>query len=289
MGAGGVSLTEECSVGCENTFTERYAIKMIIPQIIGGLGNQMFQYAVGRTLALERDVPLRLDISAFANYGLHQGFELSTVFNCSPDIATKEDIQNILGWRTNIAMSRNMLMRRLVAILPGTKFIIEPHFNYWSEINDVPQNCYLVGYWQSEKYFQAAAEVIRNDFTFKSPLISRNAELANRIANVNAVSLHVRRGDYAENKKTNAMHGLCSVDYYRAAIQYVTGKVERPCFFIFSDDIAWAERNLKMDFPCQYIDHNQGAESYNDMRLMSLCKHHIVANRLFQLVGGVAQ
>lgn len=257
---------------------------MIVSQVIGGLGNQMFQYAVGRTLTLERGVPLRLDICGFANYALHQGFELPSIFNCVPDIATKEDIQKILGWRSS-SIFRKMLVRPRAAMFRGSQFVVEPYFDYWSEINDVPRDCYLTGYWQSEKYFQAAASVIRNDFSFKSPLVNRNAELAEDIAKGNAVSLHVRRGDYAKNKKTNATHGLCSLDYYRAAIRYVSGRVKSPYFFIFSDDIAWVKDNLKMDFPCQFVDHNQGAESYNDMRLMSLCRHHIIANSSFSWWG----
>lgn len=244
----------------------------------------MFQYAVGRSLTLERGVPLRLDIFGFDNYGLHQGFELPKVFNCPLDVATKEDIQSILGWRAT-SILRKILMRRKGAMFRGAQFVVEPYFHYWSGIKDVPRDCYLSGYWQSEKYFRAMASVIRTDFTFKSSLVNLNAELADQIAKVNAVSLHVRRGDYVKNKKTNATHGLCSLDYYRGAIRYVSGRVKQPCFFIFSDDISWVKDNLKMDFPCHYVDHNQGVESYNDMRLMSLCKHHIIANSSFSWWG----
>jgi len=129
------------------------------------------------------------------------------------------------------------------------------------------------------------ASQIRADFTFQLPLENKNAELAKQINQVSAVSLHVRRGDYANNPKTTATHGLCSLDYYRAAIRHVSDRIEQPYFFIFSDDIGWVKDNLKMDFPCQYVDHNQGAESYNDMRLMSMCKHHIIANSSFSWWG----
>src|SRR6267154_5660699 len=111
---------------------------------------------------------------------------------------------------------------------------------------------------------------MRADVTFKHSLANRNAEVAEQISQVNAVSLHIRRGDYVKPPGTNATHGLCSLEYYHAAVQYVANRVEQPCFFIFSDEIVWAKDNLKMDMPCQYIDHNHGSESYNDMRLMSL-------------------
>jgi len=257
---------------------------MIVSRIIGGLGNQMYQYAAGRAISLVRDTSLRLDISGFADYGLHQGFELQRVFGCPAEIASEAHVRGILGWQFSPGI-RRVMTRSSMAAFRRKGFIVEPHFLYWPGIKKVARDCYLVGYWQSEKYFQDAASVIRADFTFKSPLANRNAELAEQIGQANAVSLHVRRGDYAKNPKTNATHGLCSLDYYQAAIQYVTDRVEQPYFFIFSDDIAWVKDNLKMDFPCQYVDHNQGAESYNDMRLMSLCQHHIIANSSFSWWG----
>jgi hypothetical protein len=82
-----------------------------------------------------------------------------------------------------------------------------------------------------------------------------------------------------------ATHGLCPISYYQNAINYISAQVEQPYFFIFSDDMGWAKENLKMDLPCIYIDHNHGAESYNDMRLMSLCQHHIIANSSFSWWG----
>lgn len=257
---------------------------MVISNIIGGLGNQMFQYAAGRALSLVRGQPLRLDISGFAGYGLHQGFELERVFNCPVESATSAEVRSILGWQFPAGI------RRVVAH-PAMKkfrrkgFVVEPHFHYWPGMANVSKDCYLFGYWQSEKYFQAHVAAIRDDFTFKPPMTIENAELAGQIAKENAVSLHVRRGDYAKNPKTTATHGLCSLDYYRAAIRYVAERVERPCFFIFSDDIGWVKDNLGMGLPCQYVDHNQGLESYNDMRLMSLCRHHIIANSSFSWWG----
>lgn len=105
------------------------------------------------------------------------------------------------------------------------------------------------------------------------------------MAQENAVSVHMRRGDFVSNPKSNAVHGVCPPEYYRAAIRTMAGQVEKPCFYIFSDDIAWAKDQLKLDFPCQSVEHNTGAESYNDMRLMSRCRHHIIANSSFSWWG----
>jgi hypothetical protein len=257
---------------------------MVITNLIGGLGNQMFQYAAGRALSLERNVSLRLDISGFENYGLHQGFELQRVFNCPAEIASEADVRGILGWQYSSSI-RQLLSRPSMAAFRREELVVESHFHYWQEIKNVPNDCYLTGYWQSEKYFLEVTTQMRGDFSFRLPLENQNAELAKQINQVNAVSLHVRRGDYAHNPKTTETHGLCSLDYYQAAIQYVSERVTPPHFFVFSDDISWVKSNLKIDFPCEYVDHNHRAESYNDMLLMSMCQHHIIANSSFSWWG----
>lgn len=257
---------------------------MVIVNLIGGLGNQMFQYASGRAIALLHDTALKLDISGFTNYGLHQGFELERIFTCPVEIASEADISRVLGWQSS-SVIRRLALKPNMTILRRRELVIEPHFQYWHGIKNVLKDCYLTGYWQSEKYFLEVAGQIRKDFSFKLALENCNVELLEQINKVNAVSLHVRRGDYANNPNTTATHGLCSIAYYQAAIRYVAERVNRPVFFIFSDDIEWVKSNLKIDFPCHYVEHNHGAESYNDMRLMSSCQHHIIANSSFSWWG----
>ena len=259
-------------------------MNVVISHIIGGLGNQMFQYAAGRALSLEYGVPLRLDVSGFAGYGLHQGFELQRVFNCPGEIAAEAEVRGILGWQYS-SVIRRVVSRPGMAAFRRKGFVVEPFFSYWPDICRIPKDSYLFGYWQSDKYFQAHAPVIRADFAFKSPLADKNAELGEQIGRENAISLHVRRGDYVKNPKTTATHGLCSPEYYQSAIQYVIDRVERPSFYIFSDDPAWVRENMKIKYPSVYVDHNLGAESYNDMRLMSMCRHHIIANSSFSWWG----
>lgn len=261
-----------------------FQVRVIVSQIIGGLGNQMFQYAAGRVLSLERGHSLRLDISGFGRYGLHQGFELQRVFNCPVEIATEADVRGLLGWQFSPGI-RRVLSRPGMAAFRRAGFVVEPHFHFWRGIRNVPSDCYLVGYWQSEKYWLEQAAQIRADFSFSSTLKDRNAEVAGQINQVNGVSVHVRRGDYANNPRTNAAHGLCSPEYYQTAIQCIAGRVDYPHFFVFSDDVEWTREHLKLSFPCQYVDHNHGAESYNDMRLMSLCRYHIIANSSFSWWG----
>ena len=257
---------------------------MIITKIIGGLGNQMFQYAAGIALALEKNTTLALDVSGFENYKLHQGFELQRVFNNVFEIASKADIQRLLGWQSSLRVQR-IVSRKPFSLLRNKNFIVEPHFQYWPGINCLTGDCYLSGYWQSEKYFSEVADQVRKSFTFQIPLENYNAEIAKQINQVSSVSLHVRRGDYANNPKTTSTHGLCSLDYYKSSISYLTERVQQPEFFIFSDDIEWVKNNLRIDYPHQYVEHNFGSESYNDMLLMSMCQHHIIANSSFSWWG----
>jgi len=257
---------------------------MVISQIVGGLGNQMFQYAAGFTVAMQANDRLLLDVSAYNQYKLHQGFELERVFCLNSDFAETSDIQQLLGWQSSPFIRRILVKARLNNLFPN-RYIGEPHLHYWSGIRKLQTNCYLAGYWQSEKYFGSTEGRIRKAFSFCRPLEGENKDVAEHIFNVNAVSLHVRRGDYATNPKTNMMHGLCSIEYYQEAIKYLVERIDAPVFFIFSDDINWVKDNLKLNFPATYVQHNQGRNSYIDMQLMSLCQHNIIANSSFSWWG----
>jgi hypothetical protein len=259
-------------------------MSVIILQVIGGLGNQMFQFAAGRALSIARNAPLLLDVGDFAGYQLHQGFELDRVFSCPVKLAEAQEIYAILGWQSS-RLARRFFAHPSLFFLRSRHFIIEPHFHHWPGVSDLSLPCYMMGYWQTERYFAKVASRIRADFTFRQCLTGSNFEIAQEIKGVNAVSLHIRRGDYASNPKTLSTHGICSLAYYEAAIRYIIERVEAPHFFVFSDDMDWARENLNIDLPCRYVDNNHGAESYNDMRLMSLCRHHIIANSSFSWWG----
>jgi hypothetical protein len=248
------------------------------------MGNQMFQYAAGRALALKKRNNFRLDVSDFARYPLHNGFELRRIFNIPEEDATESEVRKILEWQYPKIL-RTATKRSWMKPFRATGFIVEPHFEYWRGIENTPDDCYLLGYWQSDKYFAEAASEISQAFTFRLPLGERNGQLTERIQASNSVSLHVRRGDYVSDPRTSQVNGACSMDYYEAAVGYVAQRVPEPHFFIFSDDIAWVRENLRVGHLCTYVDNNKGSDSYNDMRLMSFCRHNIVANSSFSWWG----
>ncbi len=257
---------------------------MIISHLIGGLGNQMFQYAVGRRISLVRELPYFIDIQDFDGYTLHNGFELKQVFNIDVPIADSCDVQKVLAWRAFGPLRRKLFHEKFIKFR-GKHLFVDSLKNCRYQLTDFPNNCYLMGNWQSERYFADISKIIRDDFSFKLPLKDINAELAELIDRTTAISLHVRRGDIASNPTSLAVHGLCDLDYYRSAIEYISAKIPNPEFIIFSDDIEWVRDNLHMDYPSHYIEHNNGLESYNDMHLMSLCDHHIIANSSFSWWG----
>lgn len=252
---------------------------MIVSKIIGGLGNQMFQYAAARALSLKHGASLRLDLRGFKNYKLHQGFELSSIFNINAPAVSKQELKLILGWQS-FELCSNFLRRKSLRVLRKKAFVCEPHFEYWSGFSNIGDNVYIDGYWQSERYFNEYSDQIRKDFTFSSPLSLENSRVASLIDAVDSVSLHVRRGDYVTNPK-NKFLDVCNLTYYKNAVAEIMGTVVKPHFFVFSDDLDWVRDNIIINSEVTYVDNNRGLASCNDMRIMSLCKHNITANSTF--------
>lgn len=245
----------------------------------------MFQYAAGRALAARHNVQLKLDICMFDEYSIHNGFELSSIFNIDASVAKDQEIKRMIGWRTT-RIGRRLLGKMRFPLLEGKNYSAEKQISFNEQFFSLPKHCYLVGYWQSERYFKDYESLIRKNFTFNRPMKSKNIELSERIRDLpGAVSIHIRRGDYVTNAKTKAVHGTCSKEYYKRAIRRIKELVDDPVYFIFSDDPEWVRCNFYIDGEHCMVNHNCGNQGYNDMRLMSLCKHHIIANSSFSWWG----
>jgi hypothetical protein len=256
---------------------------MIITHLTGGLGNQMFQYAIGRKLSCMHKVPLKLDISGFREYTLRT-YRLSH-FAIPADFASDFDIENVkFHNRTGLLRALDSLTSRFQPYNLRNVYK-EPFFPYDPNILKCKNHVYLEGYWQTEKYFKDIEETIRRDFTFVEEPDPRNQMLADQIRGSDSVSIHVRRGDYVTNPTTNAYHGTCSEDYYKNAIQIIKNRVNQPQFFIFSDDQTWVREHLDTGYPTVLVDFNGPDKDYEDLRLMSLCQHHIIANSSFSWWG----
>jgi hypothetical protein len=260
---------------------------MIICNLVGGLGNQMFQYACARALSLYLKAPLKFTTDVLGASKAHNGFELNNVFGLKLEIASGQDLARLIGWGRSLPVVRRALAKRPFSWLACRGFLGEPHFRYWpSLIERARQGGYMQGYWQSELYFSEYSARIRNEFSFKEDLKGANLQIAHAILRGSSISLHIRHGDYVSNSKTLSVHGTCSPEYYYSAIETLLQRCPDARLFAFSDDPQWVLQVLKPRYPdLVLVDHNKGKESYNDMRLMSMCNHHIIANSSFSWWG----
>jgi len=256
---------------------------MIIVKIIGGLGNQLFQYAVGRHLAEIHKTELKIDILGFKAYKLHK-YSLWP-FNIQEKFASAEEVAVFGVRRRGIAERAIRRVLRRPPKFPPTYIREKQGSQFDPDVLNLSDVVYLYGSWQSEKYFKNIEEIIRKEFTVKFPLEGKNLELAEQIESCEAVSLHIRRGDYISDPKTNEVHGVCGLDYYLCCVEKLTATVGNPHFFVFSDEPEWARDNLGLHYPTTIVAHNGADKNYEDMRLMSQCKHHIIANSSFSWWG----
>jgi hypothetical protein len=256
---------------------------MKIVNVIGGLGNQMFQYAFA--IAISRRFPeqqTKITTQAFRGYPLHNGFEIERIFSTPLSHANYKELLHcgypFFNYRSWQICSH---------LLPKRKQMCIELFdsNFRSDVLSRPDYTYYDGYWQNEKYFVDYAEDVRKTFTFPS-FDEDNHHVAAFLQSEESVSIHVRRGDYLG---IGAYSGICTIDYYREAIL----EIKRQCssvslFCIFSDDVDWCTRHLSPlmgQTPFKIVDWNKDKNSFRDMQLMSCCKHNIIANSSFSWWG----
>jgi len=249
---------------------------MIIIKLNGGLGNQLFQYSLGRKLSLKNNDVFKLDLSDFTadnprSYSLGE-------FNIIENFASDEDINKI---------KKSGVWKLIDKLKPYCKrsAIKYQGYDFDPNILKLSGNFYLDGYWQSEKYFQDIENIIRKEITLKESLSSKYTELIDKIKNSDSVSVHIRRGDYITNKKFSKVYNLLDEKYYQKSVKFITEKISYPHFFIFSDDINWVKRNIDIPYPKTFVSGENEIKNYEELILMSLCKHNIIANSSFSWWG----
>lgn len=259
---------------------------MFIVDIIGGLGNQMFEYAFAQALKHHYKTEVALHIGGFADIKDNRGFELERIFKIDePVIRDYKEIRHL----TNHSNSFSEKLRRKLFGLRKTHFSEKMHRFDPDALNlKVRKATFMEGLWQDEAYFKDIEDVIRQKFQFIPPLDTVNQEIVDKMHKTNSVSLHVRRGDYVSNPQYAAILGnICSREYYETALSELKKDETDVVLFVFSDDIAWVQKEFTF-LPQEnitFIEHNKGLDSYKDMQLMSNCKHNIVANSTFSWWG----
>ena len=245
---------------------------MIIIKIKGGLGNQLFQYAVGRALAIHHRLPLKLDLTIFKTYKLHR--YLLDQFAIQADIATEDEIIKLKG-RNNVLFSA----LRKAGLVKRKSYLKEKRSSYFDASVFKKDDVYLDGYWQNELYFSDIREELLRDLTSISSMSELGVVYMEGIKNSNSVSLHVRRGNYLNLKNFNVL----DINYYMKAVEYIRKNVEKPTFYIFSDDLEWCKNSLGFLDNCIFVDSTK--TEIDDLELMSYCKHNIIANSSFSWWG----
>ena len=247
---------------------------MIIVKILGGLGNQMFCYAYAQSLR-QKGFDVKIDISEY-KVNKFREFQLNK-FKFELPLSTKEENQKIFSNSVFYKIFKNTR-------LDFSKKIREKKFFFDENLLTIKDNSYVVGYFQSEKYFKSLEKILVKHFTLKPALSSYSEKIKRKIQNSNnTVSIHVRRGDFL-NSKNVKVHGLCNLQYYQKSINYLEDKFSKLEYYIFSDDIKWCRDNLKIDNSI-FIDSHKKRIPHEDLYLMSLCKNNIIANSSFSWWG----
>ena len=257
---------------------------MIIVKLYGGLGNQMFQYATAKSIAERHASIVKLDVSGFETYKLHK-YSLHC-FQLGEYIATKTEINDLIYEQSLMKEYADKFLRKTSIPFSFRKnYILENKFEFNECILAVPDNVYIEGYWQSAKYFSEINNILRREFVVKYRQDADSRSFFEKIQNSESVSLHVRRADYVTNPMANKIHGTCDQQYYDLAIRYIQERIDSPHIFLFSDEPDWARNNLKFNIPVTIVDCNDSSRNYEDLRLMSHCRHNIIANSSFSWWG----
>jgi hypothetical protein len=261
----------------------------VVACLFGGLGNQMFQYAAGRSLAVRTGTRLVLDATGFSlprarrAYAL-EGYALAAEtrfdgYRYPPRLAAvpfpAPQRSSWIDRAARLLRARNVPIGRAAgknaySVFNERSFDFDPRFSACG-----PQT-YLVGYWQSERYFASIADSVRRELTYQRAPDAANAAWLARIRAANAVCVHVRRGDYLLPAHFEH-HGLCSADYYRRALALMRERLDRPQFFVFSDDWAWCREHVA-EGDVVVVDANKPEAGQEELRLMAACRHHVIAN-----------
>ncbi|RXJ84873.1 alpha-1,2-fucosyltransferase [Arcobacter sp. CECT 8985] len=248
---------------------------MILVKIVGGLGNQMFCYAYAKSLQ-QKGYDVKVDITTYETYKLHGGYQLDK-YHTNLEISTKQENNK---YYSNSILSK--VLRRLG--IETSKAIREKSLFFDEKFLKIEDNNYIEGYFQSEKYFKNIRDILIKQFTINQELSNYTKKIEFDIkSSQNSCSIHIRRGDFINNKNLS-IHGTCNIEYYKNAIEYLEKKIARVSYFIFSDDIEWCKENLNLS-NAVFVCSEEKRIPHEDIYLMSLCNHNIIANSSFSWWG----
>jgi hypothetical protein len=260
---------------------------MILVRLMGGLGNQMFQYAFGRTVSLHYKTELALDPTLLNDRSMpneiatHRAFDLDIFKNLKYRLATQKEIFLFNG-DANASISQKAA-RKLNTLVSPKKLTIQKNNELDVEMSD--DTCY-VGRWQSYKFFEEKENVIKEDFQIEKPVVAGIDKLAEQIRNCNSVCVHVRRTDLVSSTLYSKTIGALDLNYYKRSMDVITQNEKDPVYFVFSDDIEWCKQHIKSNNPLYFVENTlAGEKAEGHLYLMTQCKHFIISNSTFAWWG----
>lgn len=257
---------------------------MIIVKVMGGLGNQLFQYAFARNIEKLTGRKVKIDISYFRSIPERDTTRLEQITDLFPhfEVASSEEVQSLRRKETSIygRILRKLRIQRKI-------FLTEDDVGYQKDaINS--GNAYLEGYWQAENYFREAAANIREELVFPTEQLSHQGkDYLEKIKRTPvAVSIHVRAGDYLNAENQACFGNICTAEYYQKACAYLKQRYPDCVFFLFTNDVEWTRKNIKLAYEqIEIVDDWDGKQEWVDMFLMSQCTHNVIANSSYSWWG----
>ena len=264
---------------------------MILVRLMGGLGNQMFQYAFGKSMAIRLDVELKLDLSLL---GIHPNVKDQVVrqydldiFDLKDRVATEKEVAGFNGATDPSFADRvKYKMGKLMGSYPLV--IQNDHVFDEEQIASVRNEACLVGRWQSESYWKDNRAALKKIFTLsKFPPSAVSLEVIKKTEGYIRIFVHVRRGDYVTHPVYSKTLGSLDVDYYFNAIDYMSRSISGELRFIFvSDDITWCRKHFSSVRHTFFVDQEAGKSGYaSDLWMMTQCQHAIISNSTFSWWG----
>jgi len=246
---------------------------MVIVKLMGGMGNQMFQYALYQSY-LDQGVEAKLDIFKFRHIDeIRQCFLGYDCFDLKYELCTRKEARQY-------ALGTGMVARVLMKVFGDRKTHVyeKEEYTYDATILKL-RNAYVDGFWQSWKYFESVKDKIPLIYRFKNKLTGKAGEYQEKILESNSVAVHIRKGDYV--KLENVYGNICTEAYYRAAMKETEVRVDRPVYYFFSNDMEWTKNVFGKADNFVFVEGNDEKKGYIDMQLMADCKHQIIANSSF--------